>query len=221
MRIGLTGASGFIAGHLITILRGRGHVCVAFSREPERRIEGCAETRGIDDQSRPDSRGLDAIVNLAGESIQGRWTEAKKKRIRDSRIDLTSSLVDALPGTGVRTLVSGSASGFYGNCGDELLTESSPRGRGFLANVAGEWEHAAQAAERNDVRVALLRIGFVIAPAGGAMDKIRPLFRLGLGAGLVGDGVRRRLANTFGDEFWQVLPEQVTAIDDLSGAHVE
>ena len=187
MRIGITGATGFIAGHLIPVLRGQSHVCVAFSRDAGRRIEGCAETRAIDHQSRPDLSELDAIVNLAGESIQGRWTEAKKARIRNSRIDLTRSLVDAIPGTEVRTLVSGSASGFYGNCGDDLCPETSPRGRGFLADVAGEWEQAAEAAERDGVRVALLRIGFVIAARGGAMDKIRPLFRLGLG-GTLGSG---------------------------------
>ena len=187
MRIGITGASGFIAGSLIPLLLQRGHQCIAFSRDAHRLIDGCEETRAIASRSSPDVAGLDAIVNLAGESIQGLWTEAKKNRIRDSRIDLTRALVAAIPGSDVRVLVSGSATGFYGNRDDELLPESASRGEGFLADVTADWEKAATAAEVFGVRVARARIGFVIAANGGALTKIRPLFRLGLG-GRLGSG---------------------------------
>ena len=187
MRIGITGASGFIASSLIPLLRQRGHQCVAFSRDARRLITGCDETRAIANRSAPNLSALDAIVNLAGESIQGLWTEAKKNRIRNSRIDLTNSLVAAIPGTEVRVLLSGSATGFYGNRDDEVLPEDASRGEGFLADVTTEWEQAATAAEVSGVRVVLARIGFVIATNGGALDKIRPLFRLGLG-GKLGSG---------------------------------
>lgn len=187
MRIGITGATGFIASHLISHLRAHGHGCVAFSRDSTRRVDGCVETRPIGDAVPPDLKELDALVNLAGESIQGYWTRAKKERIRASRVSITRSLIAGLPGSKVRVLVSGSATGFYGNRGDEMLPESAPRGAGFLADVSAEWESAALAAEQHGVRVALLRTGFVIAARGGAMDKIRPLFRLGLG-GRLGSG---------------------------------
>ncbi len=188
MKIGITGASGFIGGYLIPRLRDAGHTCVAFSRHPERPVPGCAETRALEaDGPPPDLRELEALVNLAGESIQGRWTDAKKKRIRASRIDLTQALVRALPGSEVRVLVSASATGYYGDRGAEVLPESAPRGAGFLADVSEDWENAARAAEAMGVRVALPRFGFVIAAKGGAMDKVRPLFRLGLG-GRLGSG---------------------------------
>ncbi|MEO5722069.1 MAG: TIGR01777 family oxidoreductase [Chthoniobacterales bacterium] len=187
MRIGITGASGFIASHLIPRLREKGHTCFAFSRNSSRQVDGCEETRALSGHASPDLRGLDALVNLAGESIQGFWTEKKKQRIRASRINLTRALVAALPDSAVRILVSGSATGFYGDRGNEVLPESAPRGEGFLADVSVDWENAALAAEQHNVRVALLRTGFVVAANGGAMDKIRPLFRLGLG-GRLGSG---------------------------------
>ena len=187
MRIGITGATGFIAKNLIPHLRARGHTCIAYSRQSGRPVAGCTETRALGGDSPPDVSALDAIVNLAGESIQGYWTTTKKERIRSSRINFTRALVAALPRSEVRVLVSGSATGFYGNRGDELLPESAPRGRGFLAEVSAEWESAALDAEQGGVRVALLRTGFVIAARGGAMEKIRPLFRLGLG-GRLGSG---------------------------------
>lgn len=187
MRIGITGATGFIAGHLVPRLREHGHTCVAFSRDASRGVDGCVETRAIGGDALPALSELDALVNLAGESIQGIWTAKKKDRIRTSRIDLTRALVTALPQSNVRVLVSGSATGFYGDRGDELLPESAPRGEGFLADVAAEWESAALPAEKHNVRVALLRTGFVVARDGGAMEKIRPLFRLGLG-GKLGSG---------------------------------
>ena len=186
MKIGITGASGFIATWLIPRLIDGGHECVAFSRSSSRLVTGCRETRVIGPETTPDLGGLDAIVNLAGESILGRWTSAKKQRIRDSRIQVTRQIVDAMAASTVRVLVSTSASGIYGDRGDELLPESAAAGRGFLADVCGEWEAEAMRARAFGARVALPRIGFVVAPNGGAMDLIRPIFKLGLGGRLGG-----------------------------------
>ena len=187
MRIGITGATGFIASHLIPRLRESGHNCVAFSRDASKTVEGCEETRVLGGTKPPDLAELDALINLAGESIQGRWTAAKKRRIRQSRIDVTRALIAALPQSNVRVLVSTSATGYYGDRGNERLSETAVRGHGFLADVCQEWEHAAKTAEKHEVRVAIPRIGFVIADDGGALETIRPIFRLGLG-GKLGSG---------------------------------
>ncbi len=187
MRIGITGATGFIGGHLIPALRRREHTCIVFSRDAAKVVEGCGETRAIGGAAPPDLSQLDAIINLAGESIQGRWTAAKKKRIRLSRIDITRALVAAIPGSTVRTLVSTSATGYYGDRANERLSETAVRGHGFLADVCQEWEHAAKTAEKHEVRVAIPRIGFVLARDGGALEALRPIFRLGLG-GKLGSG---------------------------------
>src|SRR5450432_1116407 len=184
MKIGITGATGFIAGNLIPRLSDRGHECVAFSRTAGRAVPGCRETRALVFGTAPDLAGLDALVNLAGESILGRWTAAKKQRIRDSRVGLTRQLVDAMSASSVRVLISTSASGLYGDRGDEILTEASTPGRGFLAEVCREWEAEALRARAFGARVAIPRIGFVVAPRGGALAQLRPLFRLGLGGRL-------------------------------------
>lgn len=187
MVIGITGASGFVGGRLVPALAAEGHTCVAFSRDPSRAVPGCRETRALRPPEPPDLRGLDAVINLAGESIQGLWTAAKKERIRASRIEATRAVVRALPGSGVRTLLTASATGLYGDRGDEELTEDSAPGRGFLAEVCEEWEGEALAAMDQDVRVVMARIGFIVAAQGGAMDRLRPLFRCALG-GRLGNG---------------------------------
>jgi len=187
MKIGITGATGFIAGELIPRLAERGHECVAFSRAASRSVPGCASTRGMDTDASPDLSGLDAMVNLAGESIMGRWSASKQRRIRESRIGLTRALIEALPSSSVRVLVSASATGIYGHRGEEVLTEASTPGAGFLADVCEKWEAEALRARASDVRVVLPRIGFVVSPHGGGMDRIRPIFRFGLG-GRLGDG---------------------------------
>lgn len=190
MRIGITGASGFVGGYLIPRLRDGGHECIAFSRSPGRQVKGCSETRAIGEGApRPDLSALDAVVNLAGESIMGRWTERKKERIRQSRIQLTEAIADAFAQSEARVLLSASATGYYGDRGDEILPETAPRGEGFLADVAVDWENAALRAERHGARVALPRFGFIVAPEGGAMDMVRPIFRYGLG-GRLGPGTQ-------------------------------
>jgi hypothetical protein len=134
--------------------------------------------------------GLDAVVHLAGENVgSGRWTAARKAAIRDSRVKGTRLLCEALAGL-VRppeTLVSASAVGYYGDRGEEVLTEESPPGAGFLPEVSREWEAASGAASRKGIRVVTLRIGMVISPKGGALARMLPLFRAGLG-GVIGGG---------------------------------
>ena len=132
---------------------------------------------------------IDGVVHLAGESILGRWTRAKKARIRDSRVDPTRSLCAFLAGLKAppRVLVAASATGFYGNRGEEPLWEESPSGDGFLPDVSREWEGATGPARDAGIRVVNLRIGMVLTPEGGALAAMRTPFRLALG-GKVGDG---------------------------------
>lgn len=190
MQVGITGASGFIGQHLVRQLNARGHGCVAFSRSPDKSVPGCVETRGTKGNTL-DLHGLDAAVNLAGESILGVWTQAKRARIRDSRVAGTARLVASVRAhPEVRVLVSGSAVGFYGDGGERELTEDATPGRGFLADVSREWEAAALAVEKDNAhppRMTLVRTGFVLGREGGAYPSLRRIFRLGLG-GRLGDG---------------------------------
>lgn len=181
MKIGITGARGFIGGHVACLAHERGHEVVAFSRHP-----GSADRRFSTDAA-PDLSGLDAVVHLAGESIMGLWTPAKKRRIRDSRVEGTRRLVEALNSDAgaPRILVSGSAIGYYGDTGEREVTESDAAGDGFLAEVAAEWE--AEAAHATQARVTFIRTGLVLGPDGGAMRLIAPAFRLALG-GPLGNG---------------------------------
>jgi uncharacterized protein len=133
--------------------------------------------------------GFDAVIHLAGESIVGRWTESKKKKIRDSRVVGTENLANALARAQnkPRVWVSSSAIGYYGNRGDEVLTESSPPGSGFLAGVCREWEAATQAAADAGIRTVQIRTGVVLSPRGGALGKMLTPFKMGAG-GRMGDG---------------------------------
>jgi uncharacterized protein (TIGR01777 family) len=136
-----------------------------------------------------DPAGLDALVHLAGESVRGYWTAAKKRRIRDSRVDLTGRIVEAMQACDARpkTFICASGFGAYGDRGDEWLTETSPRGQGFLAEVCAEWEAAACRAVALGVRVVLLRTGLVLGRDGGAWPMLRRVFSARLGSRL-GDG---------------------------------
>jgi hypothetical protein len=134
--------------------------------------------------------GFDAVVHLAGENVaSGRWTTEKKERILTSRVDSTRLLAERIAEleSPPKVLASASAVGFYGDRGDEELDESSPSGKGFLAEVCRQWEAAAQAVEAKGVRLAVLRIGVVFDRHGGALTRMLPLFRLGLG-GTLGNG---------------------------------
>jgi len=196
MRVGVTGASGFIGRALVAALRARGDVPVAFARKAESPSappgRSDIETRPFDVND-PDAdpralEGLDAIVNLAGETVDGRWTAAKKRAIYDSRVKGSHNLVAALDRitNRPRVLVSASASGYYGDRKDEVLDDASPPGSDFLARVCVKWEREVRAAEALGMRTVSLRTGIVLG-RGGAMAKLRPIFLLGAG-GPIGNG---------------------------------
>src|ERR1022692_1804567 len=133
--------------------------------------------------------GFDAVIHLAGETIFGRWTGAKKRKIRDSRVAGTLNLAQALAQAAEKpkVFVCGSAIGYYGNRGDEVLSEESSPGTGFLAEVCQEWEEATTPAVQADIRTAHLRTGIVLSPKGGALGTMLLPFKLGLG-GRTGNG---------------------------------
>jgi len=187
MVVAMTGSSGLVGTALAALLTTGGHRVIRLVR---RDPAGADERRWEPDQPDPALlEGVDSVVHLAGESIAGRFTEAHRKAIRDSRIEPTRRLAEVAAATsGVRTFVSASAVGFYGHdCGDTVLDEDSPRGRGFLADVVAEWEAATGPAADAGRRVVMVRTGIVQAAAGGTLRLLRPLFALGLG-GRLGSG---------------------------------
>lgn len=180
MKIGVIGATGFIGSRLAALGRDQGHEIVAFSRWPR---EGM---RLFPADMAPDLTGLDAVVNLAGESVMGRWTKEKKRRILESRVQATRRVVEALATSGgPRILINASAVGFYGDTGETLVDERSPAGSGFLAEVCRTWEAEAARAEEKGVRVVFIRPGLVLGH-GGAMTLLKPVFLSGLGGRLGG-----------------------------------
>jgi len=190
VRVLISGASGLIGSRLRPALVLDGHTTVALVRKAP-----AGDQVQWDPASSLDPKpfeGFDAIVHLAGKNIAGLWTEKMKREIRESRVQGTRTLATA----GAESFrqrgkpcvfVAASAVGFYGDRGDEELTESSPRGIGFLADVCQEWEDAAAPAVTAGMRVVQLRIGAVLAKEGGALRAMLPVFRLGLG-GPVGNG---------------------------------
>jgi uncharacterized protein (TIGR01777 family) len=188
VNIGITGASGLIGRHIVDIALRRGHEIIAFSRSLQRTIPGCT-LRLFAPPEPPDISGCDALIHLAGESVLGLWTPAKKRRITGSRIEGTRAVAEAIAqaATPPEVLVSGSAIGFYPDSGDTELTETSPGGNGFLAETTRAWEAEATAVQRS--RVVLLRTGIALARRGGALGVMAPLFRWGLG-GRLGPGTQ-------------------------------
>jgi uncharacterized protein (TIGR01777 family) len=190
MRILVTGSSGLVGSALVPSLTAAGHQVERLVRKAN---AGAGEVRWNPDAGQIDRErleDLDAVFHLAGESIaSGRWTKAKKERIRDSRVQATRLLSAALAERQrpPQTLVCASAIGFYGDRGDEWLDESSPPGRGFLADVCREWEAAADPARQKGIRVVHTRIGVVLSAAGGALAVMLTPFKLGVG-GVVGSG---------------------------------
>jgi len=183
MIIGITGGTGFIGHAVRRAAEARGDSPILFSRR-------AGEGRRLFSLSEPlDVSGCDGLVHLAGESILGLWTPEKRRRILASRVEGTRRLVEGIAAAPVkpRVLVSASAIGFYGDTGNASVDEDSPAGSGFLAEVAQAWEAEASKAESLGVRVVRIRIGFVLGRDGGAMNLIKPVFRLGLG-GRLGSG---------------------------------
>ena len=176
---------------LTTLLVARGHEVVAYTRSPESSLSEAGEVRRFltDESFEIDVSGLDALVHLAGEPVLGLWTAGKKQRIRSSRVDGTECLVRAMKQCDdpPKVFVSASGTGYYGDRGDEIMTEASDSGSGFLAEVTRAWESAAMQAEDLGVRVVRGRIGMVLGKGGGAAPMLRRLFRLCLG-GRLGSG---------------------------------
>lgn len=188
LRVGVTGASGLIGSVLEAFLTTGGHEVVRIKRRS-------ATSWAWDDASIAKLTEGDAplaIVHLAGENVaEGRWNAARKERIAKSRSEGTRSLCEALARLPRRpeVVVSASAIGYYGDRGDEVLTEESPRGEGFLASVCEAWERATAPVESPGTRVVHARIGVVLSPAGGALAKMRSPFRAGVG-GPMGPGTQ-------------------------------
>ncbi|HEU4569865.1 MAG TPA: TIGR01777 family oxidoreductase [Gemmatimonadales bacterium] len=191
LHIAITGASGLIGRQLEAFLTTGGHRVTRLVRGTPRPGEVRWDPAGDWDAAPLD--GVDAVVHLAGEGIAaGRWTEERKRRIRESRARGTRSLVTALARRPhpPRTFISASAVGIYGDRGDEPLTEAAPPGTDFLATVGREWEAAAAPIAAAGARVVQLRFGVVLSPAGGALAKMLPAFRAGV-AGRLGSGHQR------------------------------
>lgn len=195
MRFLVSGATGLVGGLLVERVLARGDEVHVLSRSAERATsrlpDGCrAFSWNPTEESPPATAydGIDVVVHLAGESVVGYWTEAKKRRIGDSRVLGTRHLVDGLiehapPGT---RLVSASAIGYYGDCGEEEVTEDSPAADDFLGRTSQEWEaESHRAAEKGHV-VSNPRISIVLSREGGALAAMLPAFRLGLGGPLGG-----------------------------------
>jgi hypothetical protein len=202
LKVLVTGSTGLIGSRLAALLTGGGDSVVPLVRRSPRTGEVRWDPDGSVDAAALE--GADAVVHLAGESIVGRWTDAKKAKIRESRVRGTRVLAEALAGLErpPRVLACASAIGFYGDRGDERLDESSPQGAGFLPEVCRDWEAAAAPARGKGIRVANLRFGMVLSPHGGALAKMLPPFRIGAG-GIIGSG----------RQYWSWI-----ALDDAVGA---
>jgi hypothetical protein len=197
MRVVITGATGTIGLAVADALRARGDHVVALSRDPERAQRVLGDGAEVHPWARPTEetppaealRGADGVVHLLGEPVAQRWTDEAKRRIRDSRVLSTRLLVSALrtlpDAERPPTLVSQSASGYYGARGDAALDENASAGDDFLATVVVAWEQTATEASAS-MRVACTRTGVVLSPGGGALAKMLPFFRLGIGGPVAG-----------------------------------
>ena len=200
MQVAITGSSGLIGSALAAALRSDGHRVRPIVR---RAVHGPDELP----MDALDLTGVDAVVNLAGEGIaEKRWNDEQKRTILTSRTETTRAVAAAVAAANVPVLLSGSAIGYYGHRGDDLLTEDSGPGAGFLADLCVQWEAAAHAAADAGARVALLRTGIVLTPKGGALARLLPLFKLGVG-GRMGSGTQW--------VSWITLDDEVRAIQHL------
>jgi hypothetical protein len=194
MRVTVTGATGLIGSSLVAALRERGAQVTVLSRDPDRARErlGDVEAVGWDPLAEPAPvqalEQRDAVLHLAGEPVAQRWSAKVKRAIRDSRAIGTRNLVEGLTLAQARPslLLSSSATGYYGAHGEEPLDEDAPPGSDFLAQVCVEWEAAAATARALGTRVVQLRTGVVLDRAGGALAKMLPPFKLGVGGPVAG-----------------------------------
>ncbi len=213
--IAISGSSGLIGTALVTALQADDHRVLRIVR---RRPSSSDEVQWNPDAGRLDPSvlsGVDAVVNLCGVNVGGgRWSGAFKQSLRDSRIDPTEVLAEAVAEAGVPTLVNASAVGYYGDTHDRTVDETATAGSGFLAQLCIDWEEATAAACDAGARVVRARTGLVLAPTGGVLGRLRPLFSVGLGA---------RLGNGRQYMPWISLEDEVRALifaithDQLSG----
>lgn len=209
MRVVVSGASGLIGSALLPALRAAGHQPVALVRRPPRTADEIEwdPAAGKLDPGALDS--ADAVVHLAGAGIgDRRWTDDYKRELLDSRTLSTTLLADTIArsANGPRVLLSGSAIGYYGPRGDETLDETAPAGSDFLADICRQWEDACQPAHDAGARVVNLRTGIVLSAKGGALKKMLPLFRLGVGG---------RFGNGRQWQSWISIDDEVLAIIHL------
>jgi uncharacterized protein len=208
MDVVITGSSGLIGHALTAALSQAGHRPIHMVRRPPK--AGADEIRWQPDEGSIDAaslEGVDAVVNLAGAGIgDKRWNDDYKKLLRSSRIDGTILLANTLASLTRRPqcLLSGSAIGYYGDRGDEILTEQSPPGQSFLAQLTVDWEAAAEGAAQAGIRTVTLRTGIVLTGRGGALSKMLPLFRFGLG-GKFGSGRQYQSWITLDDEVGAIV----------------
>ena len=184
-KIVVAGGTGFIGEPLVRRLLARGDDVAVLTRDPGKVRVG----RGMGWDGVGEAASADAVVNLAGENVgEGRWTDSRKRRILESRLNATRALVEAVKSRPDprRAFVNASAVGFYGDRGDEVLDENAAPGQGFLSEVTRRWEELARSAE-GAARVVILRFGVVLGAEGGALEKLLLPFRLGLG-GPIGSG---------------------------------
>lgn len=208
MRILMTGSSGFVGKELAAFLQSQGHAIVKLVRHENHLLKDAIywdpENGKLDGGA---LEGFDAIIHLAGENIaDARWTEEKKRRILDSRVIGTRLLAKAICGLShpPKVFICASAVGYYGSHGDEILTEESLNGQGFLAEVCRKWEEAAECAKKLNIRVVHARIGVVLSAHGGVLKKMLLPFKLGLG-GKIGSG-RQYMS-------WVAIDDLVLAFD--------
>lgn len=193
MKILISGASGLLGTHLIPTLKAKGHEVHKLVRKTPKlsdEIQWDAE-KGVAEGEQSKLEDFDAVIHLAGSNIgEGSWTEEKKKRDRDSRIVGTRVLIDALKKceNPPKSFIAASAEGFYGDGKDEILTESSPKGAGYLAELCADWEaESNKAHDELGARVVTMRIGLVLSKDGGALSKMLTPFKFGVG-GAFGSG---------------------------------
>ena len=200
----VAGASGLIGRALIPALANEGHRVLRLVRRQPRAADELRWNPAAHLFDERQLKEIDVIINLAGEPIDHRWTTSRRRRIRDSRVAGTDTIVEAIGRTGrAITLINASAVGFYGDMGDRVLDETREHGRGFLAEICRQWEGAARRAEKYGARVVMMRSGIVLSSNGGALERMLLPFRFGVGG---------RLGNGRQWTSWIALDDMVRAI---------
>jgi uncharacterized protein len=213
--IAIAGSSGLIGSALVSALRAADRRVLRIVRRAPSNVDEVFWNPDTGEFDPSALAGVDAVVNLCGVNIgEKRWSGSFKQSLRDSRIGPTEVLSAAVVEAGVPTLINASAVGYYGDTRDRTADETAPAGEGFMAQLCEDWEAATSFAERDGTRVVLVRTGLVLAPSGGILGRLKPLFSFGLGA---------RLGNGRQYMPWISLEDEVRALvyaishDDVSG----